>query len=187
MQHVPNFLRKHRQNKQTNRQDDHAREDHSSLTKGLFRHKSNKAGWCSGAEGHSLPENRPRRTTPAYAFDGTCDEDDTLSAMTTVDLNKALPPQPIDSKEKAAVSSQTGTPSLTHSHESNTRPSTASTGSSNLSRISSKKRFHKTAHALVHPEMAESREPSPLRQTDSDRFLVASKYDPLTSPKLPDT
>jgi hypothetical protein len=187
LQRMPKIFRKDRKNKQTNQQGQHAIQDTSATTGGLFRRKSSKAGWCAGAGNLSPPAFGPKRTTPGYTLDGACDEDDTTSTMNTVDLNKALPPHPIELKNKATISSRAGTPSLTNSHESNTRPSTASTGSSKLSRVSSKKRFHRTAHELARPSMADSRDPSPLRQDDSDRFLVASKYDPLASPKLPHT
>jgi hypothetical protein len=183
LQRLPKVFPKLRENKQTNQEGCPPRK--SSITGSLFRRKSSKAAWCSSAEADSPPKAGPKHTIPAYQFDGACDEDDSLSRMSTVDLNKALPQPPLT--ENNAPPCPTGTPSLTHSHESKTRPSTASTGVSEISRVSSKKRFHRTAHELVYPEMAGSREPSPLRELDSDKFLVGSKYDPLASPKLPDT
>ncbi len=189
LQHMPKIFRKDRESQQTNQEIHHLREDGSSSTSILFRRKSRKAGWCSSskAANDSPPEFGPNRTLPAYAFDGACDEDDTSPTMPAVDVNKALPPQPLLTKNKTRASCRADTPSLTLSHESRARPSTASTASSDLSRVSSKKRFHRTAHELVRPDMAGSRDPSPLRQLDSDKFLVASKHDPLASPKLPDT
>jgi hypothetical protein len=185
LQHMPKIFRKGRKSKQTNQQGRLTPDDSPSISRGPFRRKSNKAGWCSTPGGDSPPDFAPKRTAPTYNFDGACDEDDTAATMPAVDLNKALPPQPHLPKDEPAATSLTGTPSLTHSHETKPRPSTASTGSSDLSRVSSKKRFHRTAHGLVHLQMSESRELSPLRQMDSDKFLVGSKYDPLE--EFPDT
>lgn len=187
LQRMPKIFQKDRESKQTNRQGRNPAEDASPTTGGLFRRKSRKAGLCSTAGDDSPPKSGPRHTIPSYSFDGACDEDDTASTMPVVDLNKALPPQPLPTKNKTTASPRTDTPSLTHSGESRTRPSTASTGSSGVSRVSSRKRFHRTANELVHPNMANSRGPSPLHELDSDKLLVASKYDPLASPKLPDT
>jgi hypothetical protein len=187
LQRMPKIFQKDRQSKQTNRQGRSPAEDALPTTGGLFRRKSRKAGLCSTAGDDSPPKSGPKHTIPSYSFDGACDEDDTASTMPVVDLNKALPPQPLSTKNKTPASTRIATPSLTHSGESRTRPSTASTGSSGVSRVSSRKRFHRTANELVHPNMASSRGPSPLHELDSDKLLVASKYDPLASPKLPDT
>ena len=187
LQHMPRIFRKDRGRKHTNQQGRPLSQEASSSIGGLFRRKSSKAGWCSTVGGDSPPKSGPNHTIPAYSFDGACDEDDTLSTMPAIDLNKALPPQPLLTKNKTTASCRTDTPSLTHSHESKARPSTASTQLSELSRVSSKKHFHRTAHELIHPDMGGSREPSPLRQVDSDRLLIPPKYDPLASPKQPDT
>lgn len=187
LQHIPKIFRKGSRSQQAHQQSRHARGETSSVTGSFFRRNSSKSGLCSTAPGDSPPRFGPKHTIPTYSLDGACDEDDTASTMPAVDLNKALPPQPSPTKNYTSVSSRTDTPSLTHSHESKARPSTASTGSSGVSRVSSKKKFHRTAHELVNPDMAGSRDPSPLRQLDADKFLVASKYDPLASPNLPDT
>ena len=187
LHHMPKIFRKGRENKQTNHQDPDSIEDDSSTTAGLFRRRSTKTGLRLKTGIGSPPKFGPNRTAPIYSFDGACDEDDTMSTMPAVDLNKALPPQPLLTKSQTPATCGTNTPSLAHSDESKTRPSTASTFSSELSRVSSKKRFHRTTHDLVHPDMAGSREPSPLHELDADKLLVASKYDPLASPKQPDT
>ncbi len=187
LHHMPKIFRKDRENKQTKHQDVEPTEDKSSTIASLFRRRSTKTGKRSTNGVGSPTKSGPNRNTPTYSFDGACDEDNTGSTMSVVDLNKALPPQPLLTKGTTPTTCGTNTPSLTHSHESKTRPSTASTLSSELSRISSKKRFHRTTHDLVHPDMAGSREPSPLHELDADRLLVASKYDPLASPKQPDT
>lgn len=187
LQRMPKLFRKGAQSKQTNRAARRPRGNTCSISGGLLRRKNSKALWCTKAWGNSSPNAGPNRTTPAYSFDGACDEDDDSSTMPALDLNKALPPQPLLTKQKTPASSRADTPSLTHSHESKTRPSTASTHSSDLSRGSSKRRFHRTTHELVHPKMAGSRDSSPLGQLDSDKFLVGSKFDPLASPRLPDT
>lgn len=187
LQHMPKIFRKGRESKQTNPQDPDSIEDGSSTTPSLFRRRSTKTGLRSKIGIGSRPKVGPNRTTPIFSFDGACDEDDSMSTMPAVDLNKALPPQPLLTKSETPATCGTNTPSLAHSSESKTRPSTASTLSSELSRVSSKKRFHRTTHDLIHPDMAGSREPSPLHELDADRLLVASKYDPLASPKQPDT
>jgi hypothetical protein len=187
LRQIPKVFRKYRENKQIKQQSRATAEEVSSPTESVFRRRLSRAGWCLTAEsdGDSPPSFGPKRTMPSYSYDGACDEDDTWSTMPAMDLNKALPPQPLLSK--TTTSCRTDTPSLSHSPESKTRPSTASTHSSHPSRASSKKRFHQTTFELVRPEMAESRAPSPLYEVDSDRFLVGSKYDPLASPKQPNT
>lgn len=186
---LPKVFRKECKNKQTTQPSGHTQTD-SSIAEGLVR-ESNKAGRLSRAEGHSSPDLRPKRSEPFPAFDGACDDDDSPSVMSSVDLNKALPPQPLLLNTRGPASRCTGPPSLTFSYKSHTRPSTASTRSSNLSQASSKNRFHRTTHQLVHSEMADSKDLSPLREVDSDRHLVPSKYDPgvspPVSPKMPDT
>jgi hypothetical protein len=187
LRQIPKVFRRYRESKQIKqRQRRDAAEKVSSPTGSIFRRRLSTAGWCltAGSDSDSPPRFGPDRTTPSYSFDGACDEDDTWSTMPAVDLNKALPPQPL--LTKTTTSCRTKTPSLTHSPESKTRPSTASTQSSELSRASSKRRFHQTTFKLVHPDMADSRAPSPLYEVDSDRFLVGSKYDPLASPKQPE-
>ena len=187
LQQIPKVFRKYRENKQNKQQSRATAEEVSSPTESVFRRRLSRAGWCLTAEsdGDSPPRFGPNRTMPSYSFDGACDEEDTWSTMPIVDLNKALPPQPLLSQTTS--SGRTKTPSLSRSPESKTRPSTASTQSSHPSRASSKKRFHQTTFELVHPDMADLRAPSPLYEVDSDRFLVGSKYDPLASPKQPDT
>lgn len=187
LQHMPKVFRKSSERKRTHRPARRLREDTSSHPGRLLGRQGSRSIWCSKAGGDSPPKFGPNRTVPAYSFDGAGDEDDASPTMSALDLNKALPPQPLLSRHKTPASSRAYTPSLTHSDETKTRPSTASTRSSGLSRGSSKKMFHRTAHQLVHPDMACSRDPSPLGQLDSDRLLVGSKYDPLASPVLPDT
>jgi hypothetical protein len=188
LRHMPKIFRKHRKNKQTNGSDHNTDETATSHLSGIFRRKSSPSGWCTTATEDSPPKAAPKRDT-LYSFDGACDEDDTITTktMSSVDLNKALPPQPLLLKNRGTVSIRTDTPSLSHSHETHTRPSTASTKSSELSRASSKKQFHRTAHSLTHPEMSESRHSSLLHESDTDKFLVGSKYDPPASSRLPDT
>jgi hypothetical protein len=187
LRQVPKVFRKYRENKRNKQQSRATAEGVSSPTESVFRRRLSRAGWCLTAEndGDSPPRFGPNRTMPSYSFDGACDEDDTWSTMPAVNLNKALPPQPLLSQ--TITSGRTNTPSLSHSPDSKTRPSTTSASSPHPSRACSKKRFHQTTFELVRPEMADSRAPSPLYEVDSDRFLVGSKYDPLASPKQPDT
>ena len=127
---------------------------------------------------------------PNFGLDGTYDGE-LPSPVRSLDLNKALPPQPLQPRAMRLSNIRIGTPSLTYSEEERFWPLSASTGSpreTSILRSPSRKRFEQTTRELINPTDADTHALTTFEfDLGQPRRSDASRYDPRLTRRSPNT